>query len=497
MAQRRSQSTGLALAAGLAWIVFLSLIVLREVPQPSKDAQAYLEAGVRWPIGEQVFAASWLGSRHLTVAYYALFLWLFGPSADSLSVALATSFAVHGALILLMCYLVLRSWPKAVVIASAVTMISCCLRLWYAPLTEAPFTAANALVLLLWVCYAASVPPDPRRALGALALIGIVAGLTSAIRLGIAVFMGGMCLTVMLFRHLVAWTGGRWRTTGQRKAMACLTLAAAFALGSAASSASWRLWVGTPRPPQMYASLFFLRPIEHCGHARNGPVTRQLLVDMRAPSEYVPYWDLVAFVFRNYGPVEGDRLMKAVAFEALQHCIGPTTKRTLESFVEYLTLPLYRSRGFRRSTDEKFAELRRGLEKAVRERARRDAYYQAAGTRSMAEIADRRLSFVTAARRFFPDIRYVIDPPGAVFVAELVAVCALVLSRRRHLAAIWLPVCVYAFGTIAIASFSRGVERRFIEPFVPCALLVLLVTGLVLARLHAAGHMLESEAQPR
>jgi len=200
---------------------------------------------------------------------------------------------------------------------------------------------------------------------------------------------------------------------------------------------------------------------------------------MHAADDYVRFPDLLGFVFRTHGPAEADRLMTTVALEALRACGGPTAKRTFDTFVEYLTLPLYRSRAFRLSTDVKFAEVRQGLEKADQLRAEQSAEYGVEASASTAELADRRIATVSALRRVFPDIRYVVDPPGAVFVLELVLIGFLWVARKYPLLSLWLPVCLYAYGTILIASFSQagGHARRYSDPFVPPALLGLLVVA--------------------
>ncbi len=469
----------LAVAGALVWIGLLSLIVLREVPQPSNDVQAYLQAWTLWPTGQPTMTASAYGSRYLTVVYYGLFLQMFGASGDSLSIALAALFALNGVLTLLACFVAVRSWPQAVAIAAIVTLASCCLRWWYTPLSEAPFMTANTLLLLLWLCYATRPPVDGARSLAALAGIGLVAGVCTQIRLGNISFVAGICVSLLFCRHLLpgcrAGAARAWRT-----AAACSAVLAAFFMGASVSAAGWRLWVATPRPVQLQVPSVFRRTIEHCGHARNGPVTAQLLREMQASSEYVNYQGLRAYLFRTYGPIETNRLMKTVGLETLSAYASRTARRSRDAFVEYLTMPMYRSRAFRLSTDEKFVILRQGLEKADRRRAEQNVQHGIRASASTAYIADRRLAGLVAFRRLFPDFRYVVDPPGLVFVVELAVLGGLWIARQRQLVSMWLPLCTYTYGAIAIAAFAQNVTRRFADPFFPLALIVLLVTPVYL-----------------
>ncbi len=478
-ARQNSLASRLAVAGALVWIGLLSLIVLREVPQPSKDVAVYLESATVWPTGQPTLTASIYGGRYLTVAYYGLFLKMFGASGDSLSIALAVLFAVNGVLTLLACFIAVRSWTYAAAIAAIVTLASCCLRWWYMPLTEAPFMTANTLLLLLWLWYATRPPERRSRSLAALAGIGLLAGGCTHIRQGNVVFIAGVCLSLLvcgcLLPHSPAGSVRGWRSLA-----ACGAVLGAFFVGASASEAGWRAWTGTPRPVQLQVPSVFRRTIEHCGHAQNGPVTARLLRDMHAMSEYVDYHGLRAYLLRTYDPTETNRLVQAVAIETLSACGARTVRRTVDAVVEYLTMPMYRSRAFRLSTDEKFVTLRQGLVKADQLRAEEYVQHGIQAWAPTAYVADRQLSAIAAFRRVFPDVRYVVDPPGLVFVAEFLVLCGVWMARQRRLVSMWLPLCVYTYGTIALVAFAQHVTRRLAEPFFPLALLVLLVTPVVL-----------------
>ena len=249
-----------------AGTLFLCVYVVATPPFFSNDSQYYIQSGLLWADGKVSYAASLVGSRVFAIFFYHAFVRLFGPSIDSISIALGFSFLCFSCA----CWALvraegMRSWLQYLA-ATTLTLIGFGWMEWYKPLTD-QFQVTVSLLAL--AAYRASLPcRSDRKRLSWLCAAAAICGMGTGFRSELLLLFACMCLGNGL-RGIVALRVGA-------TAAGALASILVYVASSTTPLLGFRAFTGTELPAQLTGYLLFYRPVELYGDRANGPASAEL-----------------------------------------------------------------------------------------------------------------------------------------------------------------------------------------------------------------------------
>jgi hypothetical protein len=441
-----------ALCSVLGLAVLLAALRSAAVPEWYPDAQYYVQAGRLFRQGTVTFAGNLVGDRHLAIGYYQIFQALFGPSADSVAIALSVAFGAAACLIATLCFIAADgAWRPALIAVSLIVVLSL-MPIWNSTLTDPLLLVLVLLVLNGVACLSRDFPSW-------LVMVGI--GALCGFGYGVRPETVVMLIAVALSSLLLNWRGVS--TSGRE----LVVLVASFTAGFMLQSAAWYAWIPAPKPDTYSAAFAFYLPMYYNAEPSDGPATAALdrleeSAGLPLTTKYIGLFPVMAAGVKAHAVKETDRLIAQAGIELLE----AKPRRLLVMFARdgalYLTYPKLDLERHTDPWDQRWTFMRGRLQALDQRREETSALFGNDAWWRTATLGDQHLPLVVRLRSWLPPWTMVLRLPGVVILCGFAATLVSLVFRRQQSNAT-LTACLFVLGAFVVTNFSQGFDARYSE----------------------------------
>ncbi|HKE82597.1 MAG TPA: hypothetical protein VKB50_02540 [Vicinamibacterales bacterium] len=462
---RMTRERAVRCVLGLA--ALLTVIRCASVPVWYADSQYYLQAGRLFRQGTVTFAGNLVGDRHLSIAYYQVFQSLFGPSADSVAIALSVAFGATACLVTGLCFEVGAGIWRPTLVAAGLILILALNPIWNSMLTDPLLLLILlvALAVLTWL-------PRTTSPIWSIAAIGVICGFGYGVRPETIIMFIAVVLTRLLVGGLSVprWIG--------ESAIAVIAMTA----GYAAQNVAWSLWVPAPKPDTYSAAFAFYLPMYYNAEPQDGPAVAALdrieaSAGMPLTTQYIGLFPVMAAGVRSNAVKDTDRLIARAGFELLAAKPGRVLAMLLREGTTYLTRPKLGLEFDTDSWDARWQTMRERLRALDKRREAVSADFVNDAWWATESVSDRHVPMVARLRTWLPSWSAALSIPGLVLIIGILSAIVAVVRRQACSAPI-VATGLFVVGAFVVTDFSQGFAARYSEIWRFLSLVILGLTSL-------------------